>query len=185
MAKQRRGKPGGGGKKKSCNDDANDDANDNHRCRRSRRHHHRTACDDGDGDDAKFRNALLDQGKIIIEMKADGNCLFRSLSDQLYDDRGDKHDVVRREICEYLSENRKEFENFLLMDDDDEDVLGMEGYIGRMRKVRMRMRGIALKPFILLESTCCSYNFLHPPRAPPVLLLRRRKTHCTGRSVGW
>lgn len=86
-----------------------------------------------DDDDVTFRNILLEQGHLIREMNADGNCLFRSLSDQLYDDRGAKHDIVRHDICTYLSQNREEFMNFLLMEDDDEDVLGIDSYIEKMR----------------------------------------------------
>jgi len=168
-----RGKPGGGAKK---NDDDKDDANDNRRCRRRRNRHPLTTDggddggDDDDDDDAKFRNALLDEGRIISEMKADGNCLFRSLSDQLYGDRGARHDVVRREICEYLSKNGKEFENFLLLDDDDKDVLGMEGYVGRMRKVRMHTcEGSRRNPFILFESKNIIFIlfFSHSSLPPP------------------
>lgn len=84
-------------------------------------------------DDVTFRNILLEQGHLIREMNADGNCLFRSLSDQLYDDRGAKHDIVRNDICTYLSKNREEFMNFLLMEDDDEDVIGIDSYIEKMR----------------------------------------------------
>lgn len=86
-----------------------------------------------DDDDVTFRNILLEQGHLIREMNADGNCLFRSLSDQLYDDRGAKHDIVRSDICSYLSMNREEFMNFLLMEDDDEDVIGIDSYIEKMR----------------------------------------------------
>jgi hypothetical protein len=81
-----------------------------------------------------FRSALLDQGRIVLEMEADGNCLFRSLSDQLYGDGGEMHRVVRREVCDYLSRNGEEFGDFLLIDDDDEDVSGLDGYVERMKQ---------------------------------------------------
>ena len=165
-----RGKPGKGAKK---NDDDNGDANDTRRCRRRHNRHHLTTGDDDGGDDgdhdAKFRNVLLDEGRIISEMKADGNCLFRSLSDQLYDDRGARHDVVRREICDYLSKNGKEFENFLLLDDDDEDVLGMEGYVFRMRKVRVHTREGSHRnlSYCLNQNVIFSVFFSRPLLPPP------------------
>ncbi|KAL9187297.1 hypothetical protein ACHAXT_001400 [Thalassiosira profunda] len=87
-----------------------------------------------DDDDDKFRNTLLDQGHAIREMNADGNCLFRSLSDQLYDDAGAKHDVVRHDVCNHLSKNKEEYMHFLLMDDDDEDIVDIDEYVAKMRE---------------------------------------------------
>ena len=88
-----------------------------------------------DDDDTTFRNTLLNQGNTIKEMTGDGSCLFRSLSDQLYHDCGSKHDVVRHDVCNYLSKNKEEFQFFLLMDEDDEDVLDIDEYISKMREV--------------------------------------------------
>ena len=101
------------------------------RCRRGQ---DRRPDDDDDNEDANFRHALLDQGRIVMDMSADGNCLFRSLYDQIYGDGGAMHDVVRREVCDYLSRNGEEFRDFLLMDDNDKDVSGVEGYVDRMRE---------------------------------------------------
>ena len=69
-------------------------------------------------------------------MNADGNCLFRSLSDQLYHDNGAKHDIIRHDVCNHLSKNKEEFQHFLLMGDDDEDVIDIDEYISKMREVR-------------------------------------------------
>ena len=85
-------------------------------------------------DDTNFRNSLLNQGNIINEMDSDGNCLFRSISDQLYHDNGARHDIVRHDVCEHLSTNKEEFQHFLLMGDDDEDVLDIDEYIEKMRQ---------------------------------------------------
>ena len=50
--------------------------------------------------DEHFRRAIeSDQDKTVIEMSADGNCLFRSLSDQMYHDWGDGHEQVREELA--------------------------------------------------------------------------------------
>ncbi|KAL3801535.1 hypothetical protein HJC23_000973 [Cyclotella cryptica] len=85
-------------------------------------------------DDAQFRTTLLNQGRIIQEMNADGNCLFRSLSDQLYRDTGSQHALVRNEVCNHLSRHRESFECFLLMNDEDEDVFDFDEYVAKMRE---------------------------------------------------
>lgn len=100
-----------------------------------------------DDSDANFRSSLLNQGYCIKEMNADGNCLFRSLADQLsYHQRdssgvrssicSNMHVVVRQDVCNYLSQHKDEFQHFLLMEDDDEDVFNVDQYIERMRTVR-------------------------------------------------
>lgn len=87
-----------------------------------------------DDDDAQFRNLLLNQGHLIREMNSDGNCLFRSLSDQLYNDDGDDHGTVRKEICDHLEQHKDEFQSFLLMNEDDEDVMNIDDYVEHMRE---------------------------------------------------
>lgn len=87
-------------------------------------------------DDAIF--ALLVDGRHTTrKMKKDGNCLFRAISDQLFGDAGAKHGDVRHQICSFLLKNREEFEPFLLMEDDSEDVTDMDAYIDNMMEVRL------------------------------------------------
>lgn len=80
-------------------------------------------------------------------MNADGNCLFRSLADQLQSchhafvvgsnsNTNSMHVVVRQDVCNFLSQHKEEFQHFLLMEDDDEDVFDVDQYIEKMRKVR-------------------------------------------------
>lgn len=95
---------------------------------------HYSSLDKDDDDDTQFRNQLLNQGHLIHEMNSDGNCLFRSLSDQLYNDNGDEHGAVRSEICDYLERNKDEFQNFLLMNEDDEDIMNIDDYVDHMRE---------------------------------------------------
>ncbi len=103
-----------------------------------------------DDSDANFRS-LLNQGYDIKEMNADGNCLFRSIADQLLYHQHDSfvfgasktngmHVVVRQDVCNYLSQYKDEFQHFLLMDDDDEDVFNVDQYIEKMRQVRDERR---------------------------------------------
>ena len=85
-------------------------------------------------DDAQFRTSLQSQGHTIQEMASDGNCLFRSLSDQLYRDSGAQHALVRNEICNHLQQHRETFECFLLMNDEDEDIVDFDEYVSKMRE---------------------------------------------------
>ena len=177
MAKQRKG-GGGASQKKKPKGKNSQRANDSNAIQlsvksgSSKRNAHngnnrRRGCNDdgGDDDDAQFR-ASLSSRYTISEMNSDGNCLFRSLSDQLYRDGGNKHGVVRDGVCEYLSRNREEFRHFLLMEDDDEDVVDIDEYISKMREVRVVfeetthccayvLRGIPLSLSHLISSSVC------------------------------
>lgn len=69
-------------------------------------------------------------------MASDGNCLFRSISDQLYYDYGEKHDGVRSEICDYIEAKEDDFSVFLVLDEseEDEDAASFEAYVSNMRQ---------------------------------------------------
>ena len=75
----------------------------------------------------------------IVDMAADGNCLFRALSDQLYRDYGKCHDEIRSDICDYIEEFKEDFTVFLVLDDDSceegDDGKDFESYIETMRLV--------------------------------------------------
>jgi OTU domain-containing protein 3 len=72
-----------------------------------------------------FRIFIADGTKSIIEMSADGNCLFRSLSDQLYHDFGSRHVEIRDEVVDYMEDHKDDFVVFLVLDDqDDTDDMG-------------------------------------------------------------
>uniref|UniRef100_A0A7S1FUY1 OTU domain-containing protein n=1 Tax=Corethron hystrix TaxID=216773 RepID=A0A7S1FUY1_9STRA len=72
-------------------------------------------------DDSQFRSEILMSSKSIREMAADGNCLFRALSDQLFFDWGRLHDQVRSDVMDYIEESPDEFKFFLYSEDDDDD----------------------------------------------------------------
>lgn len=77
-----------------------------------------------------------DGSRTIIEMSADGNCLFRSVSDQLHYDHGNSHEEVRSEVCDYMQEMEEDFKSFLVHDedDDDHDADDFESYVHGMRQ---------------------------------------------------
>ena len=86
-------------------------------------------------DDRNLRKRITAANKHyeIVNMADDGNCLFRSLSDQLYRDSGDRHGEIRKDVCDFLSQNEEDFAPFMVFDDEDEDATDFESYISTMR----------------------------------------------------
>lgn len=90
--------------------------------------------------DARLRTTLAMDGLEIVEMSPDGNCLFRSLSDQLFGDYGNKHGEVRSEVCDFMEKHQEDFKVFLVFEDKDdedqqeEDARDFEHYIETIRK---------------------------------------------------
>ncbi|CAI5707790.1 hypothetical protein KXD40_008237 [Peronospora effusa] len=73
-----------------------------------------------------MRKQLADIGCKLHEVKGDGNCLFRALSDQLFGDQ-QQYQQVREKIVNYLEQHRNDFEPFM------EDEEKFEKYCDRMR----------------------------------------------------
>jgi hypothetical protein len=88
----------------------------------------------------KLQKNLDAENLVIIDMSPDGNCLFRSLSDQLYGDYGNRHSDVRETVCDYMEKNEVDFIVFLVFEDEDddeqqeEDARDFEHYIESMRQ---------------------------------------------------
>uniref|UniRef100_A0A7S4AAF6 OTU domain-containing protein n=1 Tax=Pseudo-nitzschia australis TaxID=44445 RepID=A0A7S4AAF6_9STRA len=96
-----------------------------------------------DTDDCKkLRNSLNADGLEIAEMSGDGNCLFRSLSDQLFGDYGKRHFEVRSAVCDFMEQNEGDFHVFLVFEDEDDDnqnkeqhdARDYEDYVANMRE---------------------------------------------------
>jgi hypothetical protein len=87
-------------------------------------------------DDVEFRRQLEQDGTMSInDMTGDGNCLFRSLADQLYFDYGSKHKETRQDVCDYIDFMEAEFSEFLVLDEneEDEDAANFGEYVRTMR----------------------------------------------------
>ena len=88
----------------------------------------------------KLKNTLQADGLEIVDMDPDGNCLFRSLSDQLFGDYGKSHYIVRSSVCDFMERNEDDFRLFLVFEDEDdsdqdeEDARDFEHYISNMRQ---------------------------------------------------
>ena len=112
---------------------------------RNRLHHgHKgDVCNKGDvsvDQEKRLKNTLRMDGLEIVEMSPDGNCLFRSLSDQLFGDYGKSHGDVRSAICDYIEKHKEDFKVFLVFEDKDdedqqeEDARDFEHYVETIRK---------------------------------------------------
>lgn len=84
-------------------------------------------------DDYSFRASVeLSGSRTIIDMLPDGNCLFRSISDQLYKDFGRRHDEIRNNICQFITKNKADFKGFLVYDDSDNADEDFNEYLEKM-----------------------------------------------------
>lgn len=62
---------------------------------------------------SKYKAALAVEGLAIHSVEGDGNCLFRSVSHQIYGD--DKyHDIVREKCMDYMEINSSFFSQFVV-----------------------------------------------------------------------
>jgi len=78
---------------------------------------------------SKFEDAVKKaKGYKIKKMGEDGNCLFRSVADQIFGDE-DMHDQVRNDCMNYLSAERNHYSQFVTED--------FEEYIKRKRQNRV------------------------------------------------
>jgi len=69
---------------------------------------------------APFEAQLSRIGLSLRDVVGDGNCCFRALSDQLFGNES-QHNDIRQRTCQYMRQNRDEFQPFMaaLLDDDD------------------------------------------------------------------
>lgn len=77
-------------------------------------------------DDIAFRDALTTQGFQITEVARDGNCLFRSVAHQMYNDV-ERHGEIRRQCYDHMERDRAFFASYIAEDFDT--------YVKRNRKL--------------------------------------------------
>jgi len=58
-------------------------------------------------------------GFRVAQMELDGNCFYRSVSDQLFRDQGNGHVIVRHQINNHIRRNGEDFKHFLLLNDSN------------------------------------------------------------------
>jgi len=69
----------------------------------------------GGGSEREFLRSLSKKGMQVVEMEADGNCLFRAVCHQIYDDP-ERHPELRRQVAAHMEENRERFSIFCTND---------------------------------------------------------------------
>mmetsp|Transcript_59471 Transcript_59471/g.66558 ORF Transcript_59471/g.66558 Transcript_59471/m.66558 type:complete len:316 (+) Transcript_59471:529-1476(+) len=67
-----------------------------------------------DENDKKLRANLEADNLEIVKMAPDGNCLFRSISDQVFGDYGNAHLDVRSAVCDFIENKKDYFKVFLV-----------------------------------------------------------------------
>jgi hypothetical protein len=80
----------------------------------------------------EFWRSLLPDGSHINSMDPDRNCLFRSLSNQLNHDNGQAHDFTRHQVTNHIQRHSDKFKDFLLLQDNHEDISDLDSYIQKM-----------------------------------------------------
>jgi len=81
-----------------------------------------------DARESNFEALLHKKGLIIRKIRGDGNCLFRSVAEQVYGDQ-EMHEEVRRRTMDYMEAERDHFSQFITEDFND--------YIRRKRDLRV------------------------------------------------
>jgi OTU domain-containing protein 3 len=94
--------------------------------KRIKKSKHYVAKDYQSNEEKKFSNDLLEEGYGIEYIEADGNCLFRSISDQLHHNQN-HHSEIRQQVMDFIEQNSEHFELFI---EDDESFVD---YLSRMR----------------------------------------------------
>jgi metal-dependent amidase/aminoacylase/carboxypeptidase family protein len=67
-------------------------------------------------DEQSFHEALLGRRLRVKDVIGDGNCMFRSIADQIYSDE-EMHAVTREMCMDYMEQNREHFEEFIAGED--------------------------------------------------------------------
>ena len=78
-------------------------------------------------EDAEFKEELKKLGYYIREVKGDGNCLFRSVAEQIEEDQNN-FEKYRKITTDYMEENKEDFKPFI------EDDRTIDEYINSMKE---------------------------------------------------
>ena len=81
-----------------------------------------------------FWQSILPEDLHMLEIAPDGNCFFHCILDQLNHDEGARHEFTRHQITNHISRNGDAFKDFLLLQEDHEDVSDLDRYLQKMGK---------------------------------------------------
>ncbi len=82
----------------------------------------------------EFLQSIFPNNSQLLEVSPDGNCLFHCISDQLNYDEGARHEFTHHQITNHISRNGNAFKNFLLLQDNHEDISDLGSYISKMKQ---------------------------------------------------
>jgi hypothetical protein len=74
----------------------------------------------------------LAPGFSVVQMELDGNCFYRSVSDQLFRNQGNGHVIVHHQINNHIRRNGEKFKYFMLLNDSNLELTDLGKYIKRM-----------------------------------------------------
>jgi len=77
-------------------------------------------------EEQRFREMLEQRRLRVKEVAGDGNCMFRSIADQIYGDE-EMHAVTREMCMDYMEQNRPHFEQVRLSFPPPNDLLASRG----------------------------------------------------------
>lgn len=137
---------------------------------KSKQHEKRRGKRNNDEDEALFRAQLKADGLRVEVVEGDGNCVFRSLSDQLHGDDS-AHVELRAAIVLFEKEQHEHFSHFVEDDESWDDYIermAQDGeWGGELRIIRLThcrgilRRGRTLSCFFPLFSQCTLTAFEH------------------------
>jgi hypothetical protein len=81
-----------------------------------------------------FWRSILPDNFHMLEIAPDENCLFRCILNQFNHDEGARHEFTRHQITNHISRNGDAFKDFLLLQEDHEDVSDLDRYLQKMGK---------------------------------------------------
>lgn len=119
----------------------------------------------GGGDVRRLRRDLHALGLRVVEVEADGNCLFHSFCDQLGDERAPPggHAELRRVVCDWLEQNADDVRYFV------EDDRSIEEHVADLREDSTWGGHLELHALAMLfkENIC-----VHQPDGKPVFQMK-------------
>ena len=120
----------------------------------------------------KFGAQLAEFGLRIKIVKGDGNCLFRSLSDQI---EGNENNYMeyRKNVVGFIMENREYFEPFI---EDDEKF---DDYIEDMKKDAVWAGNLEIQGFSMLYKRNVVVHIVNQPSYVISFSPEARTVHCS------
>jgi OTU domain-containing protein 3 len=121
---------------------------------------------------AKFEEQLGVYGLRLKIVKGDGNCLFRTLADQI-EGREDNYMTYRQRIVEFITVNREYFEPFI---EDDEKF---DDYVKDMMKDAVWGGNLEIQAFSMLYQRNVVIHILGQPSYVVSSMSTGRTIHCS------